>query len=78
MTMHSNNSQVFMTRRDTLNCIHEPFGEAFYFGPEFMSKRFANDPTARQESGNADKTYLDTIDDIAGDGQNEVCFILGH
>lgn len=64
-----------MTRRDTLKCIHEPFGDAFYFGPELMSKRFANDAKYRQESGYANTTYLDILKDIEGDGQNEVRFL---
>lgn len=46
-----------MTRRDTLTCIHEPFGDAFYFGPERLSARYENDEKAREESGFAQSTY---------------------
>merc|ERR1712000_183882 len=63
--------RVFMTCRDTLRCVHEPFGDAFYFGPERMGKRFANDEKARQESGYANTTYRDVLNDIESDGQNE-------
>lgn len=46
-----------MTRRDALTCVHEPFGDAFYFGPERMSDRYENDEKAREESGFADSTF---------------------
>ncbi|QSS60209.1 hypothetical protein I7I51_05006 [Histoplasma capsulatum] len=48
---------VFMQRRDTLQCVHEPFGDAFYFGPERMSRRYEGDEKARVESGFAHSTY---------------------
>lgn len=65
-----------MTRRDTLECIHEPFGDAFYFGPEFMSRRFDDNPEARETFGPTDKTYLDIVDHIVEQGQKEVRFLL--
>lgn len=65
-----------MTRRDTLQCIHEPFGDAFYFGPESMSQRFENDANAREASGLSHKTYLDIVDHIVDEGQKEVRFLL--
>lgn len=46
-----------MTCRDTLQCVHEPFGDAFYFGPERLSERYEDDAKAREESGFADSTY---------------------
>ncbi|KAK0658166.1 hypothetical protein DIS24_g4938 [Lasiodiplodia hormozganensis] len=49
--------RVFMTCRDTLQCVHEPFGDAFYFGPERLSERYEDDAKAREESGFADSTY---------------------
>ncbi|OQE41344.1 hypothetical protein PENCOP_c005G04059 [Penicillium coprophilum] len=51
--------RVFMTQRDTIQCVHEPFGDAFYYGPERLSSRFAGDEHAqeRQDSGFADSTY---------------------
>lgn len=50
-----------MTRRDTLRCEHEPFGEPFYYGPERMSARFADDEAYRVKSGYADTTYQDVM-----------------
>ena len=46
-----------MTRTDALTCIHEPFGDAFYYGPERLSERFENDEKEREESGFSDSTY---------------------
>ncbi|OJD13531.1 hypothetical protein AJ78_06015 [Emergomyces pasteurianus Ep9510] len=54
--------RVFMTRRDTLQCVHEPFGDAFYFGPERLSHRYEDDEKARVESGFANSTYQSIFD----------------
>ena len=53
-----------MTRRNSLQTIHEPFGDAFYFGPERMGSRFENDEKAREESGFADSTFKSVLDRI--------------
>lgn len=53
-----------MTRRDTLRCEHEPFGEPFYYGPERMSERFEDDKAYRVKSGHANTTYGDVMDRI--------------
>ena len=53
-----------MTSRDRLHCIHEPFGDAFYFGPERLSERYADDEQARLESGFSQSTYQDVLDRI--------------
>ncbi|KAK0629740.1 P-loop containing nucleoside triphosphate hydrolase protein [Bombardia bombarda] len=58
--------RVFMTRRDTLQCIHEPFGDAFYYGPELLSERFAEDEATREKSGFASTTYKDVMDQLQG------------
>lgn len=50
-----------MTRRDTLQCEHEPFGEPFYYGPERMSERFADDEPYRVKTGHAKTTYQDVM-----------------
>lgn len=55
-----------MTRRDILTCVHEPFGEAFYYGPERLSTRFENDPETREKSGCANETYKDVVDRLHG------------
>jgi hypothetical protein len=46
-----------MTRSDTLTCAHEPFGDAFYFGPERLSERYENNEKVREESGFANSTF---------------------
>ncbi len=51
-----------MTARDTLQCVHEPFGDAFYFGPERLSDRYENDEKARLDSGFSDSTYKTIFD----------------
>ncbi|OJJ74267.1 hypothetical protein ASPBRDRAFT_146172 [Aspergillus brasiliensis CBS 101740] len=64
--------RVFMTRRDTIQCIHEPFGDAFYYGPERLSARFADDEQARLESGFSQSTFqtvLDRIEREASEGK---------
>ncbi|KAF1952209.1 hypothetical protein CC80DRAFT_182333 [Byssothecium circinans] len=59
--------RVFMTRRETLQTVHEPFGDAYYFGPERLAERYENDPKAREESGYADSTYRTIFDRIQRD-----------
>jgi hypothetical protein len=61
--------QVFMTRRDILTCVHEPFGDAFYFGPERMSTRYENDEKAREESGFANSTFKTIFERIEREGE---------
>lgn len=61
-----------MTRRDALQCVHEPFGDAFYFGPERLSKRFMNDTATLEASGSSDKTYEDIYSFIMEEGNKEV------
>lgn len=57
-------SQVFMTQRDTLQTIHEPFGDAFYYGPERMGSRFESDEKAREQSGFAQSTFKTILERI--------------
>lgn len=56
--------KVFMTRHKTLQCVHEPFGDAYYFGPERLGERYENDPAARKESGYSESTYRTIFDRI--------------
>jgi hypothetical protein len=56
--------QVFLTCRDTLQCVHEPFGDAWYFGPERLSDRFEKNESARVKSGFSGTTYQDVFADI--------------
>lgn len=46
-----------MTRRDLLKCVHEPFGDAYYFGPERLAERYADDEERREASGFSQSTY---------------------
>jgi hypothetical protein len=61
--------RVFMTRRDILESVHEPFGDAFYYGPEFLSDRFRDDPATREASGFSKKTYKDILNEIEEAGK---------
>lgn len=61
--------KVFMTRRDTLVCAHEPFGDSFYYGPERLGERYEQDPKARQESGFTKTTYQDVLNRLEQDGR---------
>ncbi|KAM0456073.1 hypothetical protein ACHAPV_007623 [Trichoderma viride] len=64
--------RVFMARRDILECAHEPFGDAFYFGPEFMSDRFRDDAATRQSSQYRDTTFksvLERLEDAEKEGK---------
>jgi hypothetical protein len=58
-----------MTRDDILSCVHEPFGDAFYFGPERLSPRYENDEAARQASGFADSTFKAIFERIEREGK---------
>ena len=51
-----------MTQRDSLTCVHEPFGDAFYYGPERLSERFADDEKGRMDSGFSNSTYKTIFD----------------
>lgn len=53
-----------MTQRDTLKCVHEPFGDAFYFGPERLSSRYEKDEKEREESGFSQSTYKTVLERI--------------
>ena len=57
-----------MTCRDTLKCIHEPFGDAFYYGPERLSSRFEEDEKARLTTGFSESTYKTIIDRFEKEG----------
>ncbi|KAF8863791.1 hypothetical protein BDZ45DRAFT_583337 [Acephala macrosclerotiorum] len=61
--------RVFMTRQDILTCVHEPFGDAFYFGPERLSSRYENDEQAREASGFADSTFKTIFERIEREGK---------
>ncbi|KAK7951773.1 uncharacterized protein PG986_007501 [Apiospora aurea] len=60
--------RVFMTRRDSLVCAHEPFGDSFYYGPERLGERYDKDEAAREASGFANTTYQDVLNRLERDG----------
>ena len=62
-----------MTRRNSLQTIHEPFGDAFYYGPERMGSRFENDEQAREESGFSDSTFKTVLDRIETEAADVRC-----
>ncbi|MCJ1460436.1 hypothetical protein MMC28_010818 [Mycoblastus sanguinarius] len=57
-----------MTCRDTLQCIHEPFGDAFYYGPERLSSRYESDEKGRMVSGFSNSTFKTILDRIEKEG----------
>lgn len=57
-----------MTRQDDLLCVHEPFGDAFYFGPERLSARYENDQEARANSGFGQSTYQTVVERLEKEG----------
>ncbi len=61
--------------RDYLNCQHEPFGDAFYFGREMLSPRYEHDEKARQESGFSEATFKTVLDKFEAE-KAEVRMIL--
>lgn len=63
-----------MTQRDTLECLHEPFGDAFYYGPERISPRYEDDEKDRIASGYAESTYKTIVDRIEHEAA-KVCLI---
>ena len=69
-----------MTQRDSLTCIHEPFGDTFYYGPERMSERFDQDEKRRKESGCTDSTYKTIIDRLDGESAEvrPISFVHDH
>lgn len=53
-----------MTRTNTLQCVHEPFGDAYYYGPERLGERYEKDEKSRTESGFGDRTFNTIFDRI--------------
>lgn len=58
-------AQVFMTCRDILEIFHEPFGDAFYYGPEKISPAHLRWPTGKiEKSGRGHYTYNHVLQGI--------------
>jgi len=68
-----------MTRTDVLSCIHEPFGDAFYFGPERLGGRYYGDEPElqkeRADSGFDDVRYKDVVESLEEEGEGRRVFI---
>ncbi|KAJ6160429.1 hypothetical protein N7470_003825 [Penicillium chermesinum] len=60
--------RVFMTQRATIQCVHEPFGDAWYYGPERLASRFMDDPQGRIDSGFSKSTYRTVLDRLEHEG----------
>ncbi|KAJ5912407.1 hypothetical protein N7504_001290 [Penicillium tannophilum] len=60
--------RVFMTQRATIQCVHEPFGDAWYYGPERLADRFEDDEQGRRDSGFSDSTYRTVMDRLEREG----------
>lgn len=55
--------RAFLTRsKDDTVCVHEPFGDAFYFGPERMSTRFGQEECKSSPYGQT--TFADVVGEI--------------
>lgn len=65
-------TKVFMTRTDALKCFHEPFGDAFYYGPERLSSRYENDTKAREDCGFSQSTYQTILESFDRETSSEV------
>lgn len=67
-----------MTCRDTITCIHEPFGDAFYYGPERLGTRYEGDENAqaRLDSGFSESTYKTVLDRIESEASEVRPFFL--
>lgn len=65
-----------MTQRDTIQCVHEPFGDAFYYGPERLSDRFEHDEQARIDSGFSQSTYLTVVERLEREASEVRPFLL--
>jgi hypothetical protein len=69
------NIKVFMTCKDTLSCVHEPFGDAWYFGPERLNPRYSDEVDSSKErdsKGFSNATYRDTFESLDAQEKKEV------
>jgi hypothetical protein len=64
-----------MTRTDVLACVHEPFGDAFYFGSERLSSRYEQDEKAREATGCSNTTFKSVFDRFERESK-EVSFLF--
>ncbi|KAL8847772.1 MAG: hypothetical protein Q9221_007220 [Calogaya cf. arnoldii] len=67
--------RVFMTCPDTITTFHEPFGDAFYWGPERSSPRSENDGKAKEGAGFEECTYAAVLGRILEAAEEKRVFI---
>ena len=60
-----------MNHPEIANCFHEPFGEAFFFGPERVMSYFDELPDERHDSC-VDTTYRSVCESISKEN-DKVC-----
>ena len=65
-----------MTQRTTIQCVHEPFGDAWYYGPERLADRFEEDEEGRVESGFSNSTYRTVMERLEREGSEVRPFSL--
>lgn len=65
-----------MTRRNDIQCVHEPFGDAFYYGPERLSDRFEADEQARLDSGFSQSTFKTVLDRLEREASHVRLFLF--
>ncbi|KAI0894175.1 hypothetical protein F4806DRAFT_503877 [Annulohypoxylon nitens] len=56
--------RVFLTREDDIACVHEPFSDAYHWGPEKLSERYEDIEKLRADKGLEEYTYLAAFDAI--------------
>ncbi|KAI0388511.1 P-loop containing nucleoside triphosphate hydrolase protein [Xylariaceae sp. FL0594] len=56
--------RVFLTRVDDIECVHEPFSDAYHWGPEKLTERYENVEQLRAEKGYGEYTYRAALDRI--------------
>ncbi|KAI1169685.1 hypothetical protein F4777DRAFT_192864 [Nemania sp. FL0916] len=54
--------RIFLTRVNDIECVHEPFSDAYHWGPEKLTERYENVEQLRAERGYGDYTYRTALD----------------
>ncbi|KAE8324043.1 P-loop containing nucleoside triphosphate hydrolase protein [Aspergillus sergii] len=62
--------RAFLTRDNDIACVHEPFSDAYHWGPEKLSERYENVEKLRAENGFQDYTYHVALGLVNGSKQN--------
>lgn len=55
---------MFLTRPDDFACIHEPFCDAYHFGPERLSERYTEEQVLQEASSYENSTYGAVLENI--------------